>query len=62
MFDGRPIVVQGRRAIQERKQLVKSLFPVIICDPSARFNLAFRMSQSGFMEVHLNPNINLQRK
>lgn len=50
---------EGRRAIQERKQLVKSLFPVIICDPSARFNLAFRMSQSGFMELQDEASLTL---
>lgn len=35
----------------QEKKLYKDLFPVVICNPSSNFNIAFRISQSGFAEV-----------
>lgn len=39
--------------LQEKLQY-KEAFPVVICDPSAQVNLAFRMTSVGFCEVLLN--------
>ncbi|XP_022152358.1 nucleolar protein 6 [Momordica charantia] len=36
---------------KEEKKQYKDLFPVVICNPSANFNIAFRISQSGFAEL-----------
>nr|ADN34232.1 nucleolar RNA-associated protein [Cucumis melo subsp. melo] len=36
--------------LKEKKQY-KDLFPVVICNPSSNFNIAFRISQSGFAEL-----------
>lgn len=42
--------------LQEKLQY-KEAFPVVICDPSAQVNLAFRMTSVGFCEVLLNQHI-----
>ncbi|XP_038874530.1 nucleolar protein 6 [Benincasa hispida] len=36
---------------KEEKKQYKDLFPVVICNPSSNFNIAFRISQSGFAEL-----------
>lgn len=38
--------------LQERKRFVK-YFPAVICDLSAHFNLAYRMTKGGLIEVSL---------
>ena len=46
--------------MQEKKQY-KDLFPVVICNPSSNFNIAFRISQSGLAEVRLCKKIVLNQ-
>lgn len=41
---------EGSLSAKERRMSLKS-FPVIVCDPFADFNLAFRMTRSGFLEL-----------
>ncbi|VVA09728.1 PREDICTED: nucleolar [Prunus dulcis] len=43
---------KGQNAIPKEKRLpLKESFPVVICSPSTNFNLAFRMTRVGFLEL-----------
>ncbi|CAL2273862.1 unnamed protein product [Prunus armeniaca] len=43
---------KGQNAIPKEKRLpLKESFPVVICSPSTNFNLAFRMTGVGFLEL-----------
>ncbi|KAG7990196.1 hypothetical protein I3843_02G012900 [Carya illinoinensis] len=43
---------EGQKAIpKEERMPYKDTFPVVICNPSAAFNLAFRISRIGFIEL-----------
>ncbi|XP_059457350.1 uncharacterized protein LOC132187164 [Corylus avellana] len=43
---------EGQNVIpNEERMPYKETFPVVICNPSAPYNLAFRVSRSGFMEL-----------
>ncbi|XP_040999624.1 nucleolar protein 6 [Juglans microcarpa x Juglans regia] len=44
--------LEGQKAIpKEERMPYKDTFPVVICNPSAAFNLAFRISRIGFIEL-----------
>ncbi|XP_057967920.1 uncharacterized protein LOC131157627 isoform X2 [Malania oleifera] len=44
--------LQGLKNISEQKRMkYKQSFPVVICDPFAYFNFAFRMTRNGFLEL-----------
>ncbi|XP_021848982.2 uncharacterized protein [Spinacia oleracea] len=49
----------SREELKEKKQCLKS-FPVVICDSSANFNLAFRISKSGFLELQAEAALTLE--
>ncbi|XP_030973976.1 uncharacterized protein LOC115994089 [Quercus lobata] len=43
---------EGQKGIsQEERILYKEAFPVVICDPSAPFNMSFRIPRIGFIEL-----------
>lgn len=44
--------------LKERKQCLRS-FPLVICDQSANFNLAFRISKSSFIELQAEASVTL---
>lgn len=44
--------------LKERKQCLRS-FPLVICDQSANFNLAFRISKSSFVELQAEASVTL---
>lgn len=48
----------SKEELKEKKQCLRS-FPVVICDYSANFNLAFRISKSSFLELQAEASLTL---
>ncbi|KAL0008130.1 hypothetical protein SO802_009632 [Lithocarpus litseifolius] len=52
---------EGKKGIpQEERVSYKEAFPIVICDPSAPFNMSFRISRIGFVQLQDEAALTLQ--